>query len=288
MINHYDKIDSALSFIEKNLKNNISVKDVSENSFSSLWHFQRIFRYMTGYSVYSYIRKRRLSEAAQKLILTRSKVIDIAFEFGYETPETFLREFKKDFGTTPSEYRKIEHHLIFEKINIHENKFKTIYDGTGIEFKTVIRNNAVLIGKKHRTTMQKDQSTKDIPRIWTESFQEGMFDRIPERTDLKKVQGVYSNWDLEENFDFFVGAEVNPETSTPSGFTKQILTASKYMLFTVPGNTTEKLLSAWKYIYGTWLANSEYERGSEDDFEVFDERFWDPLNPVSEIYISIR
>ncbi|TGL31655.1 AraC family transcriptional regulator [Leptospira koniambonensis] len=163
-MNHYDKIDSALNFIEKNLKNNISVKDVSENSFSSLWHFQRIFRYMTGYSVYSYIRKRRLSEAAQKLILTRSKVIDIAFEFGYETPETFLREFKKDFGTTPSEY----------------------------------------------------------------------------------------------------------------------------MLFTVPGNTTEKLLSAWKYIYGTWLANSEYERGSEDDFEVFDERFWDPQNPVSEIYISIR
>ncbi|PKA16449.1 GyrI protein [Leptospira haakeii] len=287
-MNHYDKIDSALSFIEKNLKNNISVKDVSENSFSSLWHFQRIFRYMTGYSVYSYIRKRRLSEAAQKLILTKSKVIDIAFEFGYETPETFLREFKKDFGTTPSEYRKIEHHLIFEKININEDKFKTIYDGTGIEFKTVVRNRVVLIGKKHRTTMQKEQSTQDIPRIWTESFQEGLFDQIPERTDLKKVQGVYSNWDLEENFDFFVGAEVNPEVSVPSGFTKQILTASKYMLFTVPGNTTEKLLNAWKYIYGTWLANSEYERGSEDDFEVFDERFWDPQNPVSEIYISIR
>ncbi|TGL58986.1 AraC family transcriptional regulator [Leptospira sarikeiensis] len=286
-MNHYDKIDSALRFIEKNLKNNITVKDVSDNSFSSLWHFQRIFRYMTGHSVYSYIRKRRLSEAAQKLILTKSKIIDIALEFQYEAPETFLREFKKEYGTLPSDYRNSEEHLIFEKINIQEEKYRSVYEGVGIEFKPVIRNSSVLIGKTYKTSMQKDKSVSDIPRIWEESYANGIFDQIPNRKDTHTVQGVYSNWDLDENFDFFVGAEVDSETLPISGFTKQVLPASKYMLFTVPGNTMEKLLNAWKYIYGTWLPNSEYERGSEDDFDVFDERFWDPKNPVSDIYISI-
>ncbi len=285
---HYNKINSAINFIEKNLTENIGVKDVSDNVFSSLWHFQRIFRCMTGHSIYSYIRKRRLSEAANELILTNAKIIDIALKFQYETPETFLREFKKTYGSTPSEYRKTSEHPVFEKIDIYEDRYKNVYDRNGIEFRPVTRGKIGFVGQKHRTTMQKNQSAMDIPEIWRGSFQNQIFSQIPNPLNPKITLGVYTNWDYEENFDFLVGTEVGDETVPPPDFVKYTLPPAKYMLFTIPGNSSEKLIYAWKYIYGTWLPNSGYDRGDRDDFEVFDDRFQDPVNPLSDIYLSIR
>ncbi|WP_411822389.1 effector binding domain-containing protein [Leptospira sp. 'Mane'] len=287
-LEYYDKIHSAIEFIERNLTKKISVQDVSDHAFSSLWHFQRIFRYMTGYSIHSYTRKRRLSEAGNELLLSKRKIIDIALKYQYETPETFLREFKKNYGTTPSQYRKSREHFMFEKIDIRSDQYKNVFDGTGIECKPMIRNQIAFIGKTFKTTMQKNQSMIDIPRIWESSFSENIFEKIPNRTAPNTVQGVYSNWDIDENFDFLVGCEVKENTPLPSGFVRHITPAAKYMVFTIPGNTSEKLVHGWKYIYGTWMPNSKYERGFCDDFDVFDARFQDPDHPVSDIYISIR
>ncbi|TGG92875.1 hypothetical protein E4656_12170 [Natronospirillum operosum] len=60
------------------------------------------------------------------------------------------------------------------------------------------------------------------------------------------------------------------------------------MQFTLPGNTTERIVAGWKYIYGRWFAETGYEHGDSDDFDHFDERFHGPGGPVSEIYISIK
>jgi hypothetical protein len=61
---------------------------------------------MTGETVAGYIRKRRLSEAARKLITTLSPILDLAFDYQFESQEAFTRSFKKQFRFSPAAYRQ--------------------------------------------------------------------------------------------------------------------------------------------------------------------------------------
>ncbi|WP_338000619.1 helix-turn-helix transcriptional regulator [Paenibacillus urinalis] len=71
-----------------------------------------MFIYLTDISVGEYIRRRRLTLAAQELSRTDSKVINIALKYGYDTPEAFTKAFRRQHGITPSEARKPSSQLI--------------------------------------------------------------------------------------------------------------------------------------------------------------------------------
>ncbi|WP_421779464.1 helix-turn-helix domain-containing protein [Kiloniella litopenaei] len=72
----------------------------------SPYHFHRIFRGMVGESLTHHIQRLRLERAASALIYSNQSVTDIAFDAGFETPESFSRAFKKQFGLAPRRYRE--------------------------------------------------------------------------------------------------------------------------------------------------------------------------------------
>ncbi|UYO99245.1 helix-turn-helix transcriptional regulator [Oceanotoga sp. DSM 15011] len=80
-----------------------------------MYHFHRIFNELTGETLKSYIRKRRLTEASKDLLNCNNSIIDIAFDYGFESQESFTRAFKKVFKVTPGKYRKRIITLIFLK-----------------------------------------------------------------------------------------------------------------------------------------------------------------------------
>ena len=96
-------IRTAISFIEDNLKEDISVQDVAAKVYISPIFLQRGFSLMTGYNVGEYIRNRRLYQAAIDLRSTEDPVIDIAYSYCYETPESFTKAFSRFHGVTPSQ-----------------------------------------------------------------------------------------------------------------------------------------------------------------------------------------
>ncbi|MCG6141011.1 AraC family transcriptional regulator [Leptospira mtsangambouensis] len=286
-MDYYDHIKQAIEFIEKNLREDISAEDVSKNAFQSRWHFQRVFRYVTGYSVYTYIKKRRLTEAGNDLILGKDKIIDIALKYHYTTPESFLRAFRSEYGFNPSEYRNQLEHKNFSKLEVDLLRDGIRIDGSKIKTQIVTKNEITFIGKTYRTTMQKCQNEIDIPKFWGEFIGGGLMEPIPNRVNQSLI-GIYTNWDYAENFDVMIGAQVTKETKIPSGFVAYTLKPAKYMVFTVPGNQNQDILNGWKYIYGTWMPNTGYEREFSDDFDLFDDRFQSNTNPESEIYIPIK
>lgn len=65
------------------------------------------FKEQTGFTIVEYKNKKKMELAANMLRTSEKKVIDIAYELHYDSLSYFLRSFKKEFGMTPTEYRKI-------------------------------------------------------------------------------------------------------------------------------------------------------------------------------------
>ena len=84
-------IQRAVDYAEENMTGEIDYEEAARRALSSSFHFQRVFGILFGYSFGDYIRMRRLSLAGQELFLTRSRVIDTALKYGYDTPESFSR-----------------------------------------------------------------------------------------------------------------------------------------------------------------------------------------------------
>lgn len=97
-----DKVQEAIAYIEENLFEDISAQVVGEAICYAPSSFSTIFSAMTGYSVGEYIRFRRLSSAAEKLVNDNVSVTEMAFECGYDTAEAFSKAFKRLFGFAPS------------------------------------------------------------------------------------------------------------------------------------------------------------------------------------------
>lgn len=93
-------------YIEAYAEETITLSDLSKQAMFSPWHAYRLFCLYTGYTPAKYLRRLRLSRAAKKLKEKNCRVIDAAFELGFNSADGFTRAFFKEFGVTPAEYLK--------------------------------------------------------------------------------------------------------------------------------------------------------------------------------------
>ncbi len=67
-----------------------------------------------------YVRKRRLTKAAQELVQSNEKIVDVALKYQFSSQEAFSRAFKRMFKVSPREFRKAQVNvLLFKKAEIH-------------------------------------------------------------------------------------------------------------------------------------------------------------------------
>lgn len=91
-------------YIKVHLNEDISLCDLAKACGYSPWHAIRIFKELIGKSPFEYIREIRLSKAAIMLRDEKVKIIDVAFDFLFNSHEGFTRAFSKQFGMTPKHY----------------------------------------------------------------------------------------------------------------------------------------------------------------------------------------
>ena len=92
-------------YIEKNKTEEINLSDLARSSLFSPWYAYRLFRDCLGLTPTEYIRKYRLTQAAEQLRQGSIKVIDAAYNAGFTNVDTFTRAFYREFGLNPSDYR---------------------------------------------------------------------------------------------------------------------------------------------------------------------------------------
>lgn len=97
----------VLTYIEDNLYQELSLKKIAEDLNYSKFYIARTFKEHTGVTLHKYIQRRRLDEAARKLVQTRQPIVEIAFEAGYGSQQAFTRIFRHVYLRSPQEYRQI-------------------------------------------------------------------------------------------------------------------------------------------------------------------------------------
>ena len=104
MNEHIEAVQRMQDYIAAHLDTNISMADLAGVSQYSPWYSYRLFVNLLHMTPAVYIRRLRLSESALKLRDEKVKIIDIAFDYGFESVDGYQRAFYKEFGCNPYEY----------------------------------------------------------------------------------------------------------------------------------------------------------------------------------------
>lgn len=112
-----ESVMKSIAFIEANLQNDIGVFDVANSVSYSQFYFSREFSKHTHISIYDYILRRKICESYKYLFNKGSKIVDLAFRYGFKSHEVYTRAFRKVFGENPSEATIYKPLAIFEPID---------------------------------------------------------------------------------------------------------------------------------------------------------------------------
>ncbi|SEA48837.1 AraC-type DNA-binding protein [Pseudobutyrivibrio sp. ACV-2] len=106
------KINSIIQYINENLTSDLSVDILAAKFFLSRYYLMHTFKDETGYTIGNYITMKRLS-AAQALIDAGAPIVDASEQAGFGTYSTFLRAYKKTYGTSPRKKAESQASLSF-------------------------------------------------------------------------------------------------------------------------------------------------------------------------------
>ena len=93
-------IHQAIQYIEEHIREELTIREIAQQAALSPFYFQKGFAMLCGMTVGDYIRQRRLSAAGLEVLTTDRKIIDIALEFGYDSPDSFTKAFVRFHGLT--------------------------------------------------------------------------------------------------------------------------------------------------------------------------------------------
>lgn len=114
-MNYNAMIQKTIQYIENNLHEELSLEGIANFIGFSKYHYHRIFQKEVGVTLSEYIRYRRIAGAANILLHTDEKIIDIAVHYRFESQEAFTRAFKKYYSLPPGQYRKVIGSLTYLK-----------------------------------------------------------------------------------------------------------------------------------------------------------------------------
>ena len=98
-------LQRAIDYVEEHILEDVNLEEAAAQSFSSSYHFQRVFSIVCDMTLGEYIRNRRLSLAGADLARGKMKVIDVAVKYGYDNPDSFARAFQRFHGVLPSQVK---------------------------------------------------------------------------------------------------------------------------------------------------------------------------------------
>lgn len=168
------QIATLLEHIEEHLEQPLQVDTLAKLSCWSRWQLQRVFSLYTNKGLAQYVRQRKLSHAAVQLVSTKLRIIDIAFNTGFNSENAFSRAFKHHFSVSPREYRQrgklidLTYPLLQRDKNFPSQRLPH-FDDTFVEIKVTTRDAFHLQGIQvpiQGVLAQHPDFDVQVPQLW--------------------------------------------------------------------------------------------------------------------------
>ncbi len=243
-----ESVVRAIDFIETNLKENISVADMAEAVSYSLFYFCRTFNQTTHHTPYDYLMRRRLAEAAKELLHSRRKIIHVAMDYQFNSPEVFSRAFKRVYNVQPNQLRR-------EK-NVDGRWFMPRLNAAHLE--QIQRNSSARARIEDLPAFQAAGMmtlVKDDAGVIFDLWQ--LFaSRVDEWGDLSKPRRYFALRDYPPGWEqhgylYTAAVEVQPGENVRAGMMTRTLPAATWTRFIHRG-VWQSLALTLDYVYHTW------------------------------------
>lgn len=281
-----EAMNRAVEYLEEHITEKVDMEEVARIALSSSFHFQRMYHMLTGVTVGEYVRRRRLTLAAQDIV-AGGKIIDIAYKYGYETPEAFTKAFKKLHGMSPSAARKPGANFkAFPKLSFHIS----IKGDKDMEYKIVEKTSFEVIGKQRKISMENDENFKQVPKFWNDSMADGSYEWLKSHAGKLGVMGVCKDFGEHKDdnaFNYMIAIE-RPDTVLPAGYITSTIPAATWAVFEAVGPLPGALQDVVRRIFSEWLPATGYQHACAPELEIYPEGDMSSADYRCELWIPIK
>ncbi len=271
-------LQEAIDYIEANLTADLDIRVISARAYLSPYYFQRIFHALCGISVAEYVRSRRMSLAGEALAAGNARVIDIALQYGYDSPDSFARAFQRFHGAAPSSVLRGGVSLRTYaplKLNL------SMEGGDSLEYRIEKKPQFSVMGVSR--LFCPDTSYREIPEFWQELMQ---------REDIP-VCGTFGVC-LDENgndgqFEYTIADPYEPERGLAAPCRILVIPENTWAIFPCRGALPDALQSVNTRIWSEWLpACKTWKMAGSYNLEVYTPPAENPEDNYSEIWVPVE
>lgn len=283
-ISYEERIYHIQDFIGSHLDQELNLEKLAQISAFSPFHFHRIFKSITGETLYDFIQRVRLEKSCAMLSSNPDlKMINIAMACGFSVPSSFSKAFKSHYGISPSEYRECN-----SRNRINKSKNGTYYGKSG---KEAPPSDAYIsdkeLGKLFTRRKRMNVKIEELPR-----YRIAYMRRIgPYGSNNKQLMQQFKKWaitrDLLNEYSIILGiAHDDPEVTQPEkcrydtcivipddyklekNINENNLPGGKYAILNTK-HTPEAIGIAWNDLFQFWLPDSGWMIDGRPVFERY-------------------
>lgn len=285
-----ESLKRSINFMEHHLLENIGPDDVAAEVHFSSFYLQKSFRIMTGYSIGEYIRYRRLYLAALDVIAGREKVIDLAYRYGYDTPESFTKAFSRFHGVSPAQlkgdFKKI-HTFLPLKITV------LVQGGNDMDFTVEKMKVFSVIGFEYEVSYE--DSYQAIPKIWNRFCEDCSHDgtspeiqQVIQDCRIGEFAVCMDDTPGGETFHYLIAGRYNGGP-IPQSMKVIEIPAAEWAKFHCTGPLPGSLQAVNTKIFKEWLpGNPDYELTMSMNIEWYSMSGCSQPDYESEIWIPVK
>jgi AraC family transcriptional regulator len=277
-----DDVFLAAHFIEASLGRPVSLRDIAARSRWSLQYFHRVFRARVGLPVMDYVRRRRLTIAARRLIDSDASIIDLAFDAGFNSQAAFTRAFTRVYHRPPAAYRRHGRDVPWRSVSAIAAETLASLPGLGIASPHRVVRPALRVVGLERTLSAHERDS--IPAIWRELERALQAQHVEPQLAYGVVRAVPRGSD--GLLAYAAAVALDRRVTLARDLTVRSVPAGRYLVFPFLG-PRKGLPPAIDFIYGTWIPGSGQQLRRAPMLEVYSAPFAKRDTFAVELWIPI-
>jgi AraC family transcriptional regulator len=257
------RVNKVITTIIRDPSGDWTTQALAELTGISAFHFHRIFRALTGETMFAFLQRRRLLRAIELINEGRFTLTEVALESGFDSSSSLSRAFRKHFNCSPSDYRKQHPPLLLPPVKTRSNS----RNGLPLEIRKTGPRTALIVERRGLVDLSFNKAAAAAFRVLI--------------GEIKRVNGWHAIRECIGMCPDEARMVADSEARYQAGFFYEgnlPAMSDEVQRVTIPGGrwavsthhgSYETLWQSWNRLYRDWVPASGYALADAAPFEIY-------------------